>query len=96
MDFLGLARIARDILSTPATGVGTERVFNSSRDICYFQQARLLPKTICTLTILNYFNDFHPIAKQEAALEDLTQLAKLTNKQLKVEEEERLAELKQA
>jgi hypothetical protein len=83
-------------LCTPPVNVGTKRIFNGSRDIYYFQQAQLLLTTIRALTILYYFDTFYPTFEPEAALEDSTQLAELTIVQLKVEEEECLAELKQA
>lgn len=95
-DFPGLSRLARDILCTPAAGVGTERVFNGARDICYFRRARMLPVTIRALTIVHHFEAFHPTSEQEAMIEDSTGLAEMTTTQLKAEEEERLTELKRA
>jgi hypothetical protein len=34
-----LASLARDVLTTPASGSGVERLFNSSRDICHYRRA---------------------------------------------------------
>jgi hypothetical protein len=41
-----LARMARDILSTPASGAGVERLFNCARDICHYRRGQLKPETI--------------------------------------------------
>jgi hypothetical protein len=95
-DFPGLSRMAQDILCTPAASVGTERVFNGARDICYFRRARMLPVTIRALTMVHHFEAFHPTDEQEAMLEDSAGLAEMTTAQLKEEEEERLEELKRA
>jgi hypothetical protein len=95
-DFPGLSRMAQDILCTPAAGVGTERVFNGARDICYFRRARMLPVTIRALTMVHHFEAFHPTFDQEGMIEDSAGLAEMTAAQLKAEEEQRIIELKQA
>ncbi|KAG2000826.1 hypothetical protein GB937_010790 [Aspergillus fischeri] len=41
-----LASLARDVLTTPATGSGVERLFNSARDICHYRRGSLKPNTI--------------------------------------------------
>ncbi|KAJ5456131.1 uncharacterized protein N7458_003714 [Penicillium daleae] len=41
-----LARLARDILSIPATGAGVERLFYTARDICHYRRGSLKPETI--------------------------------------------------
>ena len=57
-DFPTLARIARDLLAIPAAGVGVERLFNSSRDICHYRKRRLNPDTIRLLIIKLYITRF--------------------------------------
>ncbi|KAJ6126401.1 hypothetical protein N7523_002013 [Penicillium sp. IBT 18751x] len=47
-----LASLARDVLSTPASGAGVERLFNSARDICHFRRGSLKPKTIQDLMMM--------------------------------------------
>ncbi|KAK9847933.1 hypothetical protein MYU51_017407 [Penicillium brevicompactum] len=47
-----LASLARDVLSTPASGAGVERLFNSTRDICHFRRESLKPKTIQDLMMM--------------------------------------------
>ncbi|KAJ5110730.1 hypothetical protein N7532_001265 [Penicillium argentinense] len=39
-EFPILARMARDILSIPASGAGVERLFNCARDICHYRRVR--------------------------------------------------------
>lgn len=41
-----LSRLARDLLSVPATGAGVERLFNSARDICHYRRGSLHETTI--------------------------------------------------
>jgi hypothetical protein len=41
-----LAKLARDILSIPATGAGVERLFNSAHDICHCRRGSLNATTI--------------------------------------------------
>ena len=48
-----LARIARDLFSIPATGVGVERLFNTARDICHYRRGRLSSSTIKDLMVYN-------------------------------------------
>lgn len=47
-----LASLARDILTTPASGAGVERLFNSARDICHYRRGSLKPKTIQDLMMM--------------------------------------------
>lgn len=44
-----MARLARDVLSIPASGAGVERLFNSARDICHYRRGSLQPQTISDL-----------------------------------------------
>jgi hypothetical protein len=46
-----LARMARDILSIPASGAGVERLFNCARDICHYRRDQLKPSTIRRLML---------------------------------------------
>lgn len=41
-----LASVARDVLTTPASGSGVERLFNSARDICHYRRGSLRRGTI--------------------------------------------------
>jgi hypothetical protein len=45
-EFPILTSLARDVLTTPATGSGVERLFNSARDICHYRRGSLKPETI--------------------------------------------------
>ncbi|KZN87744.1 Zinc finger BED domain-containing protein DAYSLEEPER [Penicillium chrysogenum] len=45
-EFPVLSRLARDLLSVPATGAGVERLFNSARDICHYRRGSLHEATI--------------------------------------------------
>jgi hAT family protein len=44
-----MARLARDVLSVPASGAGVERLFNSARDLCHYRRGSLQPQTISDL-----------------------------------------------
>ncbi|CAG7945922.1 unnamed protein product [Penicillium salamii] len=48
-EFPTIARLARDVLSIPASGVGVEWLFNSARDICHYRRGSLQPQTILDL-----------------------------------------------
>jgi hypothetical protein len=50
-----LTRIARDILSIPASGAGVKRLFNYARNICHYRRGQLKPDTIKGL-MLHYFS----------------------------------------
>lgn len=53
-----LTRIARDILSIPASGAGVERLFNCARDICYYRRGQLRPDTIKGLMLHHFSSKF--------------------------------------
>jgi hypothetical protein len=63
--FPTLAKMARDFLAIPATGVGVERLFNSARDVCHYRRGRLLPDTIHAIMIQMCTDRFN--LKQEYA-----------------------------
>lgn len=44
-EFPILAKMARDILSIPASGAGVERLFNCARDICHYRRGQLKADT---------------------------------------------------
>jgi hypothetical protein len=50
-EFPILASLARDVLTTPASGSGVERLFNSARDICHYRRGSLKPQTIQDLML---------------------------------------------
>ncbi|EED15747.1 conserved hypothetical protein [Talaromyces stipitatus ATCC 10500] len=54
-----LARVAWDIFSIPATGAGVERLFNSARDICYYQRGSLNSTTIQDLMMFQCISKFN-------------------------------------
>lgn len=56
--FPTLARMARDILSIPASGAGVERLFNCARDICYYRRGQLKPSTIRGLMLHQFATNF--------------------------------------
>ena len=53
-----LARLARDILSIPASGAGVERLFNCARDICHYRRGQLKPETIRCLMLHLFASKF--------------------------------------
>jgi hypothetical protein len=50
-----VARMAKDILSIPASGVGVERLFNTARDVCFYRRNRLNPTTIEMIMQLKWY-----------------------------------------
>ncbi|KAI9037296.1 uncharacterized protein KD926_000658 [Aspergillus affinis] len=52
-EFPILASLARDILTTPASGSCVERLFNSARNICHYRRDSLKPETIRDLMIIS-------------------------------------------
>ncbi|KAG0160344.1 hypothetical protein PDIDSM_7871 [Penicillium digitatum] len=81
--FPTLARIARDILSIPASGAGVERLFNCARDICHYRRGQLKPSTIRGLMLHQFATNFdlrqeeleiikEHLSQSEAALLDQT------------------------
>ncbi|KAI9035590.1 uncharacterized protein KD926_003219 [Aspergillus affinis] len=57
-EFPVLARIAKDIFSIPANGTGIERLFNCTRDICYYRRGHLKPDTIKGLMLHLFSSKF--------------------------------------
>jgi hypothetical protein len=57
-EFPILARMARDILSIPASGAGVERLFNCARDICHYRRGQLKPSTIRELMLHQFTTNF--------------------------------------
>lgn len=53
-----LAKLARDILSVPASGAGIERLFNCARDICNYRRGQLKPDTIKDLMLHLFSSEF--------------------------------------
>ncbi|KAA8642282.1 uncharacterized protein ATNIH1004_011224 [Aspergillus tanneri] len=53
-----LAKIARDILSVPASGAGVERLFNCARDVCHYRRGQLKPGTIKDLMLHLFSSKF--------------------------------------
>lgn len=53
-----LARVARDILSTPASGAGVERLFNCARDICHYRRGQLKPDTVKDVMLHSFASKF--------------------------------------
>lgn len=53
-----LAAIARDILATPASGAGVERLFNCARDVCHYRRGQLKPETIRSLMLHLFASKF--------------------------------------
>jgi hypothetical protein len=56
--FPATASLARDILSSPATGAGVERLFNTARNICHYRRGRMKPETIEELMLFLYTSRF--------------------------------------
>lgn len=64
-----LSRLARDLLSVPATGAGVERLFNTARDICHYRRGSLNESTIQDLMMYMFSEKFSLDAQQGSGLE---------------------------
>lgn len=64
-----LSRLARDLLSVPATGAGVERLFNSARDICHYRRGSLNESTIQDLMMYMCSEKFTLDSQQLSSLE---------------------------
>jgi hypothetical protein len=69
-----LSRLARDLLSVPATGAGVERLFNSARDICHYRRGSLHEVTIQDLMMYMCSEKFTLEGEQLARLEKSTEI----------------------
>ena len=69
-EFPILASLARDVLTTPASGSGVERLFNSARDICHYRRGSLKPKTIRDLMMFMCTTKFDMESEQLFLIEE--------------------------
>lgn len=65
-----LASLARDVLTTPASGSGVERLFNSARDICHYRRGSLKPQTIKELMLFMCTTKFDVESEQLALIDE--------------------------
>lgn len=70
-DYPILTSLARDILITPASGSGVERLFNSAHDICYYRWGSLRPQTIQDLMIFMCTARFDIQSEQLALVDEV-------------------------
>ena len=87
-----LSRLARDLLSVPATGAGVERLFNSARDICHYRRGSLHEATIQDLMMYICSEKFtlegEQLARLEKPMESEGQEALEEHEALKANEED--------
>ncbi|KAJ6001218.1 hypothetical protein N7481_001627 [Penicillium waksmanii] len=60
----------RDVLTTPASGSGVERLFNSARDICHYRRGSLKSKTIQDLMLFMCTTKFDMESEQLSLMDD--------------------------
>jgi hypothetical protein len=56
--FPALAKLARDVLSIPATGAGADRLFDTARDVCHYRRGSLNATTIQELMLYRCTTQF--------------------------------------
>jgi hypothetical protein len=87
-----LSRLARDLLSIPATGAGVEGLFNSARDICHYRRGSLHEATIQDLMMYMCSEKFtlegEQLTRLEKPIESESQEALEEDEALKVNEED--------
>ncbi|CEJ58345.1 hypothetical protein PMG11_07004 [Penicillium brasilianum] len=69
-EFPILARMARDILSIPASGAGVKRLFNYARDICHYRRGQLKPSTIRELMLHQFATNFEVEQKEMEVIKE--------------------------
>ncbi|KAI3286490.1 hypothetical protein DTO002I6_8161 [Penicillium roqueforti] len=69
-EFPIIASLARDVLTTPASGSGVERLFNSARDICHYRRGSLKSKTIQDLMLFMCTTKFDMESEQLSLMND--------------------------
>ncbi|KAJ9480699.1 hypothetical protein VN97_g12837 [Penicillium thymicola] len=91
-EFPVLSRLARDLLSVPATGAGVERLFNSARDICHYRRGSLHEATIQDLMMYMCSEKFtlesQQLSGMEKPIESESQEALEEDEALKANEED--------
>ena len=87
-----LSRLARDLLSVPATGAGVERLFNSARDICHYRRGSLHEATIQDLMMYMCSEKFtlegQQLTRLEKPMESESQEALEEDEALKANDED--------
>ena len=87
-----LSRLARDLLSVPATGAGVERLFNSARDICHYRRGSLHEATIQDLMMYMCSEKFtlegQQVTRLEKPMESESQEALEEDEALRANEED--------
>ena len=71
--FPTVARMARDILAIPLSGVGVERVFNMARDVCHYRRSRLHAEQIRQIMLIKHGDQDHMLDKVLDSAEELGQ-----------------------
>jgi hypothetical protein len=79
-----LASLAQDILTTPASGSGVERLFNSARDICHYRRGSLKPNTIKELMLFMCTTTFDLESEQLSLMDEY-----LTTQEIQAAREEK-------
>ncbi|QSS74860.1 hypothetical protein I7I50_03800 [Histoplasma capsulatum G186AR] len=64
-----VAMMARDILAIPLAGVGIERKFNSSRDICHYRRGQLQGETVKKLMMVKHGKEKEIVDKNGIVME---------------------------
>ena len=72
-----IASLARDVLSIPAIGTRVERLFNTTRDICYYRYGRLKSDTIKEIILFLYITRFNLREDEARQLEQFFTIYKI-------------------
>lgn len=70
-NFPTVARMARDILAIPLSGVGVERVFNMARDVCHYRRSRLHANSIQKIMLIKHGDQDNMLDKILDSAEEL-------------------------
>lgn len=92
----GLAAMARDMLCVAGAGVGIERVFSKSRNVCHYQRGQLSPETIRAIMITSHHLQEESYNESIIAVQETMDVTNMTATDLQEEATQRIDDLEKS
>lgn len=89
----GLAAMARDMLCVAGAGVGIERVFSKSRNVCHYQRGQLSPEAIRAIMITSHNLQQELSNESILAVQETMDVTNMNAAELQEEETQRIEDL---